>query len=142
MGTGSGCSAYEPQPSWQAGIVSGCSKRAVADVSAVADPSTGTAMYDSYSEGGWMVVGGTSVATPIIASAYALAGAPKSGSYPASYLYAHYATDPSAFNDVTSGSDGSCIPAVLCTAGPGWDGPTGLGTPRGVTGWPTRRSGR
>jgi hypothetical protein len=133
-GTGSGCSAYEPQPSWQAGIVSGCTNRAVADVSAVANPNTGVAMYDSYSEGGWMIVGGTSVATPIIASVYALAGAPEPGTYPASYLYAHYATDPSAFNDVTSGSDGLCRPAVLCTAGPGWDGPTGLGTPDGVTG--------
>jgi hypothetical protein len=133
-GTGSGCSAYEPQPSWQTGIVSGCANRAVADISAVANPSTAVAMYDSYSEGGWLEVGGTSVATPIIASAYALAGTPAAGTYPASYLYSHYATDPSLFNDVTSGSDGSCSPAVLCTAGPGWDGPTGLGTPDGVTG--------
>jgi Carboxypeptidase regulatory-like domain len=133
-GTGSGCSAYEPQPFWQTGIVSGCANRATADISAVADPSTGVAIYDSYSEGGWMEVGGTSVATPVIASAYALAGTPASGSYPASYLYAHYSADPSLFNDVTSGSDGPCDPAVLCTAGPGWDGPTGLGTPHGVTG--------
>jgi hypothetical protein len=133
-GTGSGCSAYEPQPSWQTGMVSGCAKRAVADISAVANPSTGVALYDSYSGGGWQLVGGTSVATPIIASAYALAGAPTSGSNPASYLYAHYSVDPSVFNAVTSGSDGVCDPAVLCTAGPGWDGPTGLGTPDGVTG--------
>jgi hypothetical protein len=133
-GTGSGCSAYEPQPSWQTGIVSGCTNRAVADISADANPSTGVAMYDSYSQGGWLVVGGTSVASPIIASASALAGVPAAGTYPASYLYSHYAADPSAFNDVTSGSDGSCSPAVLCTAGPGWDGPSGLGTPDGVTG--------
>ena len=133
-GTGSGCSAYEPQPSWQTGFVSGCANRDVADISAVADPSTGVSLYDSYSQGGWLEVGGTSVATPIIASAYALAGAPVSGSNPASYLYAHYAADPSLFNDVTSGSDGVCDPAVLCTAGPGWDGPTGLGTPNGVSG--------
>jgi len=133
-GTGSGCSAYEPQPSWQAGVVSGCANRAVADISAVADPSTGVALYDSYSGGGWTEVGGTSVATPIIASAYALAGAPASGSDPASYPYAHYSVAPSVFNDVTSGSDGLCTPVVLCTAGPGWDGPTGLGTPHGVAG--------
>jgi hypothetical protein len=133
-GTGSGCSAYEPQPSWQAGIVSGCANRAIADISAVANPSTGVAMYDSYSEGGWLEVGGTSVATPLVAAAYALAGTPAAGTYPASYLYSHYATDPSLFNDVTSGSNGTCSPAVLCTAGPGWDGPTGLGTPDGVTG--------
>jgi hypothetical protein len=133
-GTGSGCSAYEPQPSWQTGIVSGCTNRAIADVSAVADPSTGVAMYDSYTEGGWLEVGGTSVATPLIAAAYALAGTPAPGTYPASYLYSHYAMNPSLFNDVTTGSDGSCSPAVLCTAGRGWDGPTGLGTPDGVTG--------
>jgi Carboxypeptidase regulatory-like domain len=134
-GTGSGCSGYEPQPSWQAGVTSGCANRATADVSAVANPSTGVAMYDSYSEGGWIVVGGTSVASPIIASTFALAGLPATDSYPASYLYDHFRADPSAFNDVTSGANGTCTPAVLCTAGPGWDGPTGLGTPDGVTGF-------
>jgi hypothetical protein len=35
-------------------------------------------------------------------------------------------------NDVTSGSNGSCSPTILCTAGPGWDGPTGWGTPNGI----------
>jgi hypothetical protein len=133
-GTGSGCSAYEPQPSWQTGIVSGCANRAVADISADANPSTGVALYDSYSGGGWQEVGGTSVASPLIAAASALAGVPAAGSYPASYLYSHYAADPSAFNDVTSGANGTCSPSVLCTAGPGWDGPTGLGTPDGVAG--------
>lgn len=132
-GTGSGCSGYEPQPSWQAGVASGCANRTDNDVSAVADPGTGVAVYDSYTGGGWGEVGGTSVAAPVIASAYALAGLPASGSYPASYPYTHYTTDPSEFNDVTSGADGTCTPAVLCTAGPGWDGPTGLGTPAGVT---------
>jgi hypothetical protein len=34
--------------------------------------------------------------------------------------------------DVTSGSDGSCSPAYLCTAVKGYDGPTGLGTPDGI----------
>ncbi|MGW5249497.1 S53 family peptidase, partial [Streptomyces sp. NPDC004129] len=38
-GAGSGCSAYEAKPSWQHD--SGCAKRTVADVSAVADPNTG-----------------------------------------------------------------------------------------------------
>jgi hypothetical protein len=133
-GTGSGCSAYEPQPSWQAGITQDCAMRTTADVSAVADPSTGVAVYDSYSGGGWGVYGGTSVASPIIASTYALAGAPGAGTYPASYLYAHYKADPSVFNDVTSGSNGDCG-TVLCNAGKGWDGPTGLGTPDGVEGF-------
>lgn len=126
-GTGSGCSSYEPKPAWQTDT--GCSNRTTDDVSAVADPNTGVALYDSYSAGGWTEVGGTSVATPIIASSYALAGTPTAGTYPASYPYQH----TSSLYDVTSGSDGSCTPAYLCTAGPGYDGPTGLGTPNGVT---------
>jgi subtilase family serine protease len=125
-GAGSGCSAYESKPAWQAD--SGCARRSVADVSAVADPSTGVAVYDSYNYGGWLVVGGTSVASPIIASTYALAGTPASGTYPASYLYAN----PALLNDVTSGSNGSCGGSYLCTAGTGYDGPTGLGTPNGT----------
>ena len=126
-GTGSGCSQYEPKPAWQHD--SGCANRTVADVSAVADPNTGVAMYDSYSQSGWLVVGGTSVATPVIASTYALAGAPEQGTNPASYPYLH----STGLNDVTSGADGTCTPSYLCTAGPGYDGPTGLGTPDGVT---------
>jgi N-acetylneuraminic acid mutarotase len=98
-------------------------------VSAVADPNTGVAVYDTYSQAGWSVYGGTSVATPIIASTYALAGAPVPGTYPASYPYDH----PSGLNDVTTGSDGSCDPLYLCTAGVGYDGPTGLGTPDGTS---------
>jgi N-acetylneuraminic acid mutarotase len=125
-GTGSGCSTYEPKPTWQTDT--GCSNRTETDVSADADPNTGVALYDSYSAGGWTEVGGTSVATPIIASTYALGGTPASGTYPSSYPYSH----TSDLNDVTTGSNGDCTPAYLCTAGPGYDGPTGLGTPDGV----------
>ena len=124
-GTGSGCSLYEPKPSWQHD--SGCANRMTNDVSAVADPNTGVALYDS-AAGGWLVAGGTSAATPVIASTYALAGPPAAGSYPSSYPYAR----PSALNDIISGSDGTCTPAYLCTAEPGYDGPTGLGTPDGI----------
>lgn len=131
-GAGSGCSSYSPSPAWQTGT--GCSTKAVSDISAVADPSTGvagfgptaTAPYTSK----WQVFGGTSVSSPLIAGMYALAGAPADGTYPASYPWAK----PSALNDVTSGSNGTgCSPAALCTAGPGYDGPTGLGTPNGVS---------
>ncbi|WP_307794040.1 putative Ig domain-containing protein [Actinacidiphila bryophytorum] len=125
-GTGSGCSAYDAKPSWQTD--SGCSKRTIADVSAVADPATGLAVYDSYQASGWQVYGGTSASSPIIASVYALAGTPASGSTPASYPYSH----TSALNDVTSGSNGSCSGSYLCTAQAGYDGPTGLGTPNGT----------
>ncbi|WP_405687748.1 carboxypeptidase regulatory-like domain-containing protein [Streptomyces sp. NBC_01387] len=121
-GAGSGCSVYEPKPSFQKDT--GCARRAVADVSAVANPSTGVAVYN----GGWNVYGGTSASAPIIASVYAMAGTPAAGSVPNSYPYAQ----PSALNDVTSGSNGSCTPAYLCKGGAGYDGPTGLGTPNGV----------
>jgi N-acetylneuraminic acid mutarotase len=121
-GAGSGCSAYETKPSFQTD--SGCSHRTNADVSAVADGNTGVAVYF----GGWHIFGGTSVASPIIASVYALAGTPGAGSQANSFPYER----TSALNDVTSGSNGSCDPAYLCTAGTGYDGPTGLGTPNGI----------
>jgi hypothetical protein len=124
--SGSGCSAYDAKPSWQT-VTTSCSKRAEADVSAVADPATGVAVYQTYGASGWVVYGGTSVSAPIIASVYALAGTPTAGTYPASYPYAH----ASNLFDVTSGSNGSCG-APICTAGTGWDGPTGLGTPNGT----------
>ncbi len=126
---GSGCSGVEAQPSWQtanANIKSRCARRADADVSAVAGTSTPVFSYDS-AGGGWITVGGTSVSSPIIASVDALTtSAPING---ASYIYSH----TSGLNDVTSGSNGNCGGINLCTAGAGWDGPTGLGTPDGTT---------
>jgi subtilase family serine protease len=125
-GTGSGCSAYDAKPTWQTDT--GCSKRTIADVSAVADPATGVAVYDSYQATGWQVYGGTSASSPIIAGVYADAGTPGTGDYPSKYPYQH----TSSLNDVTTGSNGSCSPSYLCTAGTGYDGPTGLGTPNGL----------
>ncbi|NUS18163.1 MAG: subtilase, partial [Streptomyces sp.] len=77
---------------------------------------------------GWMVFGGTSASSPLIAATYALGGAPSSGSYPASFPYAH----TSALYDVTSGSNGSCGGSYLCTGTSGYDGPSGLGVPNGT----------
>ena len=124
-GAGSGCSTIYRKPSFQTGIDTGCSNRAQADASAVADPDTGVAVFDSFHQSGWVVFGGTSVATPIIASVFALAG--NAGTNNPGNLYSH----ASAMNDVTSGSNGGCG-APLCKAGVGWDGPTGLGTPNGI----------
>ncbi|MEU6285537.1 S53 family peptidase [Streptomyces sp. NPDC047028] len=129
-GTGSGCSAYDTKPAWQTDT--GCAKRTIADVSAVADPATGVAVYDSYGvTAGWYTFGGTSASAPIIAGVYALAGTPGSGDYPAEYPYA--AAGTSALNDVTSGSNGTCSTSYLCTARSGYDGPTGVGTPEGTS---------
>ncbi|MCW2524953.1 MAG: hypothetical protein JWO63_3288 [Frankiales bacterium] len=136
QGAGSGCSSYSSQPAMQASANTGCADRAVADVSAIADPNTGVAVYDSYGNGGgWAQYGGTSAAAPIIASTYALAGTPGASDYPNSYPSAHQ----NDLNDVTAGSDcasgvagctgTSCATLRWCTAAAGWDGPTGLGTP-------------
>ncbi len=127
-GTGSGCTP-NGKPFWQADT--GCAERTDNDVAAVADPNTGVAVYDSHPYSGppgWQVLGGTSAAAPIIAATYALAGQPAAGSYPSLYPY----RNPGDLYDVTSGSNGSCTPAYLCTAQSGYDGPTGLGTPDGT----------
>jgi hypothetical protein len=129
-GGGSGCSHYEPRPDYQQDIDTGCANKATADVSAVADPQTGLAVYDTDAQGGWLQVGGTSLSSPLIAGMSALAGPPIAGTYPASYPYDDSRSDTD-LNDITMGSDGSCG-TTLCNAAPGWDGPTGLGTPHGV----------
>jgi len=129
-GSGGGCaSKNSPRPTWQKYKVTQCANRLDNDVAAVADPDTGVAIYDTYSEGGWLEVGGTSVASPIIASVFALAGTPKAGTYPVSYIYDH----TSDLYDVTLGSNGSCKKTVWCNAGTGYDGPTGWGTPDGTS---------
>jgi Subtilase family len=136
-GTGSGCSRRTAKPSWQREPVdiaaAGCAGRTENDVAAVANPSTGVSVYDTYQTGGtWTQLGGTSAATPIITAVYALAGRPAPRSYPASYLYQH----PAQFHDVASGVDGVCpAGSYLCHGEPGYDGPTGLGTPDGIYGF-------
>ena len=118
-GSGSGCSTKFLKPSWQKDR--GCKHRTVGDVSAVADPNTGVAVYLS----GWYVFGGTSAAAPIIAATFAVDGGKVKHAYS---LYTH-STD---LNDVTVGSNGTCTVTYLCTAEVGYDGPTGLGTPHGT----------
>jgi hypothetical protein len=125
-GAGSGCSAYYAKPTWQTDGL--CRRRTVADVAAVADPYTGVAVYGptgSYASG-WMVFGGTSVAAPLVAGIYGVNGGSFSyGSNP----YAH----KTALFDVTSGTNGACGGTYLCTGALSYDGPTGLGTPNGVS---------
>ena len=128
-GAGSGCS-FATKPSWQHDV--GCSTRSQSDISAVADPTTGVSVFEA--GGWWSGIGGTSAAAPIIAAIAALAGTPAAGTYPASYLYAH----ADHLNDVVGGNNdvtwGNCPPAYpyLCNGVPGYDGPTGLGTPNGT----------
>ena len=127
----SGCSLFEPKQSWQQGS---CPTRTSADVSAVADPNTPVWVYDTFTYGElptWIQLGGTSVASPIVAAMIALAGGPSSAGTRPRSRRTHI---PARFNDVTSGSTADCG-NFLCEAGPGYDGPTGLGTPNGIAGF-------
>lgn len=102
----------------------GCKGRLMVDVSTNGDPDTGPAVYEG---GHWTVEGGTSASSPFVAGIYALGG--NSANLKASQsLYQH----PQAFNDVTTGSDGSCSPVIFCQAGVGYDAASGLGTPNGI----------
>jgi hypothetical protein len=128
--TGSRCS-HEPKPSWQSDP--GCAFRTTNDVSAVADPNTPVSVYDSYGTGShpWLLFGGTSVSAPIVAGTMALANAYTRSFNGAHALYLEVENGLSAFNDITSGKNGTCG-SYLCEAGVGYDGPTGLGSPRGA----------
>jgi hypothetical protein len=173
---GGGCSSEFTAQSWQQAVPDwravGCGdRRAVADVSADADPETGVAVYDSVpypeeqkgktvtTELGWVPIGGTSVASPIIASMFALAGGAHNIEYPAETLYSHLGS-PSLY-DVTAGGNGECDDvysgcsgslsspvdcgedALICNATSGYDGPTGVGTPNGIAAFvPTGEAGK
>jgi subtilase family serine protease len=126
-GAGSGCGLGHAKPSWQNGVTDACGGRMEADISAVADPNTGVAVYGprSRTTSGWMVFGGTSASAPLIGAMFAL----RNGSInAASSIYSH----TGSLNDVTSGSNGSCPVSYYCNAQSGYDGPTGLGTPNGL----------
>ena len=123
---GSGCSTVYAKPGFQSDAL--CTMRMEADVSAVGDPNTGVAVYGPSQYGGksqWLVFGGTSVAAPLIGGIYGITGHTPTG---AASIYAN----KSQLNDVTSGTNGSCGGTYFCTAGVGYDGPTGNGTPNGT----------
>jgi subtilase family serine protease len=129
-GAGSGCSAWVDKPAYQHD--GHCQMRTVADVSAVADPYPGFAVYDTFGLGrdnGWIQVGGTSLSSPLIAGMIGLAGN-AAALDSAHYLYGHR----SGFADVVGGSNGYCGGDYLCTGKIGYDAPTGLGSPRGTSG--------
>jgi hypothetical protein len=178
---GGGCSLQFSAASWQQATANwplvGCgSFRAVSDISADADPYSGVVVRDSdapgklcetrYTEPGkpvkslhnWCTYGGTSLASPIIASAFALAGGAQGRAFPAQTLYETQSNAPGLLHDITNGSNGecaagfnektgeslctpqqeaatSCASALICLAAPGYDGPSGVGTPNGVLGF-------
>ncbi len=159
---GGGCSILFEAPEWQKNVSDwsnvGCKEqRAVADVSADASPESGLAVYDTDGECesrgvDWCTIGGTSLASPLIAATFALAGGTNGTEYPAKVLYENLSGDAASLHDITAGSNGackhlfecsiakseteeakSCKDAAICVARPGYDGPTGVGTPDGIS---------
>ncbi len=137
-GSGSGCSRYENANLWQENLPNWSqtkcgTKRAIADLSADADPNTGAAVYDTTAylgSKGWFQVGGTSLASPLIAGIYALAGGVSDNANSGQVPYENFSN--SSTHDVTNGSNGNCN-TIMCKAGLGYDGPTGLGSPEGIS---------
>jgi hypothetical protein len=138
--SGSGCSSVFPAPPWQLSApgfaAAGCGTfRSEVDVASFADNELGLNVYDSTPDGshdptGWSRVGGTSLASPIIASEFALAGGSHGVAYPAATLYSHLG-DVTALYDVTKGRNGKCK-TTSCAAAPGFDGASGVGVPIGL----------
>jgi subtilase family serine protease len=150
-GSGGGISAQVGIPSYQSsysGPVHGAAtinaltsgKRGTPDVSAVADPNTGVAVYDSntfQTQTGWFQVGGTSLAAPVWAGLFALADQQRTTAGKSDLAIAAadatepaYSVAPGSFIDITSGSNGAC--GTNCTAGAGYDLVTGVGSPAGT----------
>jgi subtilase family serine protease len=131
-GTGGGCSD-QPKPSWQHDA--GCAFRTANDVSAVADGDTGVSQYDTYGYSGWDIAGGTSVATPLVAGIFGLAGNATSQDGGKTF-WEKIHERPSDLNPILRGSNGHCSPTYLCTDGTheykNYGGPTGWGTPNGI----------
>lgn len=125
--TGGGCSVVA-KPSWQKD--KGCPNRTGNDVAAVAQ---GVSEYDSYQEGGWFTVGGTSVSSPLLAGVFGLAGNANKQTGGKNFWTMSKKKRKKGLHDITAGSDGSCSVAYLCTGEVGYDGPTGWGTPNGVS---------
>lgn len=128
-GSGSGC-ARGLAPEWQDGAKTHCAGKAIADLAAVADPATGVAVFY---DGDWLVFGGTSASAPIVAGLFAAkhktSGVAGGNASAGSRIW----SSTKSLHDITSGSNGGC--ELFCSAGLGWDGPTGLGTPKGTGGF-------
>jgi subtilase family serine protease len=147
-GSGGGPSTVEPKPGWQQYVPDTGSKRCTPDLAADADPSTGVLVYGptSASTTGWMIIGGTSVATPCVAAMVNLGGATytttltggvdakgnPTSSTTVTFLMGIYGNlssndtiSPTNFRDISGGRT-----RYYCVKG--WDFVTGLGAPNGT----------
>ncbi len=172
--TGGGCSTTVAARNFQKGVTGypslGCgTQRSATDIAALADPYTGFDVVSTYNYGlgspGWITVGGTSLASPLVAAMWALAGGAQNLDYPALTLYGHLKSAPATY-DVQVGGNGACdtsnplacksfyagdtpngywgmnvdcafspndtVNTGQCYAQKGYDGPSGVGAPRGL----------
>lgn len=133
--SGGGCSLNFTAQAWQSHIAgfsnTGCgTSRLGADVSALADPYTGYDIYDSFNYGsgapnGWATYGGTSLASPLVAAMWALAGGAQGVDYPSLTLYGHENSASSPFYDVVEGFTTTKLTGgagLLATGGNDWCG--------------------
>lgn len=128
-GSGGGISKFFQEPLYQLPFQHS-GMRGVPDIAYDADPDTGVATYDSEYLIPWSVAGGTSASSPQWSAITAIANSLRAdlGKVPigVNFLNVMYA-NPSALHDITLGTNGTCGP--VCTAGPGYDFVTGLGSP-------------
>ena len=127
-GAGSGCSRYDAKPSWQTTPAARGAPSPTSPRSPTRTPASPSTTHATGARRLDWSFGGTSASAPIIAGVYALAGNAGAATLPARTR----TPTPASLFDVTTGSNGSCAAAYLCTAGAGYDGPTGLGTPNGT----------
>jgi subtilase family serine protease len=130
-GSGGGISAFETEPAGQKGYVipQANGKRGVPDVAYNAAPNSGYSVYDSFDDSGWQVVGGTSASAPQWAALIAVMKSAKNGNF-GSFTSSIYSVARTAglLHDTTTGENGTC--GYVCTARPGYDYVTGLGSPQ------------
>jgi subtilase family serine protease len=119
-GAGGSPSLYEPQPSWQNGVVPG-SYRGLPDIAFDANPNSGAIIIVN---GTTAQYGGTSLASPLFVASWARIQANNNArlGFPAGWIYSHGAQMTPAFQDVTSGSNGDY------SATTGWDYASGFGS--------------
>jgi len=131
--TGGGISKTFAMPDYQSGIttVSLGGKRGSPDVAANASPSTGYQLYMS-SQGGNIVVGGTSAVAPLLSAL--LARINQSIGHNVGFIHPTVYSNPSISRDITVGNNGAF------QAKAGWDCCTGNGVPIG-TAWLTAFGG-
>jgi subtilase family serine protease len=135
-GSGGGVSLFEAQPSYQnpACAIWSTTARCVPDIASDSNPNTGVPVYDTCGFGGWVQVGGTSLASPDWAAFFTIVNSVRAANGKGTLSQANedlftifYSGDYlTNFHDITSGHNGGC--GSQCMAGPDYDLVTGIGS--------------